>query len=114
MKLLIVLIYFSRTHIENCVSIDPDVDSDIFSLFAPWILTRISQGKGFDSVRGYVAEILAILLQSSQSNRIRLVELGGLDSILQILSYYRKRDPKNADEVKISVVLALTHSCILG
>ncbi|KAJ3334241.1 hypothetical protein HDU91_002773, partial [Kappamyces sp. JEL0680] len=86
---------------ENCVAINPDLDTPIFSLYAPWMITRISQGKGFDSVRGYVAEILAILLQSSKENRIRLVELGGLDTLLQILSYYRKRDPKDGDEVEM-------------
>ena len=69
------------------------------------MLTRLGAGKGFDSIRGYVAEILAILLQRSSENRMRLIELGGLDVVLQILSYYRKRDPKVADEVIISIDL---------
>ena len=69
------------------------------------MLTRIEIGKGFDSIRGYVAEILAILLQNSSENRMRLIELGGLDVVLQILSYYRKRDPKNADEVRVLINL---------
>lgn len=55
----------------------------------------------------YVAEIIAILTQSSLENRLRLVELGGLDTLLQILSYYRKRDPKDADEVICDVLLTI-------
>lgn len=41
----------------------------------------------------YAAEVLAILLQSSATNRVKLVELNGIDVFLQLLSPYRKRDP---------------------
>ena len=46
----------------------------------------------------YAAEVLAILLQSSIPNRKRFVELDGIDSFLQILSAYRKRDPAKGTE----------------
>ncbi|PGH14552.1 hypothetical protein AJ80_05872 [Polytolypa hystricis UAMH7299] len=55
--------------------------------------TRVTQNKQ------YSAEMLAILLQSSSKNRKRLVELGGMDALLQQLSAYRKLDPeKDSDE----------------
>lgn len=49
----------------------------------------------------YAAELLAILLQSSQTNRTALVALNGIDILLQLLSPYRKRDPaKGSDEAE--------------
>ncbi|MCJ1350160.1 MAG: hypothetical protein MMC33_000141 [Icmadophila ericetorum] len=41
----------------------------------------------------YAAEVLAILLQSSSTNRVKFVEKDGIDQFLQLLSPYRKRDP---------------------
>ncbi|KAL8722221.1 MAG: hypothetical protein Q9225_001266 [Loekoesia sp. 1 TL-2023] len=46
----------------------------------------------------YAAEILAILLQSSSSNRTKFIELDGVDILLQLLSPYRKRDPAKGTE----------------
>jgi beta-catenin-like protein 1 len=49
--------------------------------------------------RQYAAELLAILLQGSTKNRDRFAALDGVDTVLQILSAYRKRDPeKDSDE----------------
>ncbi|KAK2743911.1 hypothetical protein FQN57_004534 [Myotisia sp. PD_48] len=55
--------------------------------------TRISQNKQ------YAAEILAILLQASPKNRLRFIERDGTETLLQLLSIYRKFDPeKDSDE----------------
>jgi beta-catenin-like protein 1 len=86
--------------LENLSSIIPEQVNDICAVFCPWMLERVAQ-KGFDSVRGYVAELFAIMLQSSRENRVRVAELGGLETLLMILAYYRKRDPKEADEVEM-------------
>ena len=49
----------------------------------------------------YAAEVLAILLQSSAANRKRFASLDGVDTLLQLLNAYRKRDPpKDSDEVE--------------
>ena len=49
--------------------------------------------------RQYAAEILAILLQGNEKNRQRFAEMDGMDTLLQLLSAYRKRDPeKESDE----------------
>lgn len=55
--------------------------------------TRLTQNKQ------YAAEILAILLQSSEKNREKFMNEDGVDILLQLLSQYRKRDPeKSSDE----------------
>ena len=41
----------------------------------------------------YAAEVLQVLLQSSDSSRVRFLKLGGVDTILHSLSAYRRRDP---------------------
>ena len=65
-----------------------------------WILERIRiPEKPVTQNKQYAAEVLAILVQSSSSNRKRVVDHDGVDLLLQLLSVYRKRDPeKGTDE----------------
>ncbi len=61
----------------------------------PWLLKRIQKKESpISQNKQYAAEVLEILLQSSETNRSRFVELDGIDTLLQLLSYYRKRDPE--------------------
>ena len=46
----------------------------------------------------YATEVLAILFQSSGISRKRFLELDGIDTFLQLLSVYRKRDPEKGTE----------------
>jgi beta-catenin-like protein 1 len=64
-----------------------------------WLLNRIIQ-KEHDDNRGYAAEVLAILVQSSRSNRLVLAKADGVDTILRALSTFRRRDPSSADETE--------------
>ncbi|KAJ5215140.1 hypothetical protein N7468_010819 [Penicillium chermesinum] len=66
----------------------------------PWIMGRIQQKETpVSQNKQYATEILAILLQSSNQNRARFIELDGIDVLLQLLSQYRKRDPvKDSNE----------------
>ena len=65
----------------------------------PWLLSRIRKPESSVSQnKQYAAEILAILLQSSSENCIKLISLDGIDTILQLLSPYRKRDPAKGTE----------------
>ncbi|WEW59828.1 hypothetical protein PRK78_005309 [Emydomyces testavorans] len=66
----------------------------------PWLHKRIQQPeRSITQNKQYAAEVLAILLQSSRKNRERFVSLEGIDTLLQLLSVYRKRDPeKDSDE----------------
>ena len=44
---------------------------------------------------------MAILLQNSHQNRVKLVEFGGMDVLLKAVSYYKKRDPQSLDEIEM-------------
>ncbi|EGE08710.1 DUF1716 domain-containing protein [Trichophyton equinum CBS 127.97] len=71
-------------------------ESDIM----PWLHARISKKeKRVSQNKQYSAEMLAILLQSSSKNRLRFISLEGVDTLLRLLSVYRKLDPqKDSDE----------------
>jgi beta-catenin-like protein 1 len=65
----------------------------------PWLLSRgtrkeqtVSQNKQ------YAAEVLAILLQSSDECKDHFIKVDGMDSFLLALSAYRKRDPAKDTE----------------
>jgi beta-catenin-like protein 1 len=50
-----------------------------------WLLTRV-QGKAHDENRGYAAELLSILLQDNQSNKVEFGKCDGVETILKVLS----------------------------
>ncbi|KAI9791746.1 MAG: hypothetical protein M1816_003556 [Peltula sp. TS41687] len=64
-----------------------------------WLLKRMQLRESpLSQNKQYAAELLEILLQSALTNRKRLLELDGLDVLLQLLSGYRKRDPQKGTE----------------
>jgi len=64
-----------------------------------WLLSRIQRSEAtVTQNKQYSAEVLAILLQSSPTNRIQLISLDSIDVFLQLLSPYRKRDPAKGTE----------------
>jgi beta-catenin-like protein 1 len=65
-----------------------------------WLLKRVQEGETrVGQNKQYSAELLAILLQSSGSNRNKFARMGGVDVTLQLLSAYRRKDPeKDTDE----------------
>ncbi|KAL1990431.1 hypothetical protein VTN49DRAFT_6270 [Thermomyces lanuginosus] len=65
-----------------------------------WLLSRIQKKESpVSQNKQYAAEVLAILLQSSQKTRLKLAEKDGVDILLQLLSVYRRHDPeKDSDE----------------
>ena len=65
----------------------------------PWLISRAQTRESTVSQnKQYSAEVLAILLQSSSTNRKRFIELDGIDAFLQLLSAYQKRDPEKGTE----------------
>lgn len=50
-----------------------------------WLLQRIKK-KEYDSNKQYASEIIAILLQDSRANVLKLGQLDGMDVMLQVLS----------------------------
>ncbi|OCF34946.1 beta-catenin-like protein 1 [Kwoniella heveanensis CBS 569] len=86
---------------ENLLSFMPPLAEQIVTQTSllPWLLKRV-QKKEYDSNKQYASEILAILLQDNREIIMRLGELQGLDSLLQVLSQYRKKDPGDSEEVE--------------
>ncbi|KAE9410576.1 DUF1716-domain-containing protein [Gymnopus androsaceus JB14] len=50
--------------------------------------------------RGYAAELLSILLQDNKVNRLELGKKDGIETILKVVSQWRRRDPVDADELE--------------
>ncbi|EEB98282.1 hypothetical protein MPER_02238 [Moniliophthora perniciosa FA553] len=71
----------------------PDID------FLSWILTRI-RAKKFDENCGYPAELLSILRQDNANNRWALGAKDGVETLLKVISQYRKKDPSDGDETE--------------
>ncbi|KAI9448047.1 DUF1716-domain-containing protein [Lactarius indigo] len=65
----------------------------------PWLLNRI-QSKTHEENRGYAAELLSILLQGSRLNRLELGEKDGIETLLNVASQFRRRDPTDTDETE--------------
>lgn len=80
-----------------------------------WILDRLQVRESpISQNMQYAAEVLAILLQSSAVNRKRFTELNGIDSLLQLLSPYRKRDPaKGGEEEELLENLFDVATCVV-
>ncbi|KAK1921422.1 Catenin-beta-like protein [Papiliotrema laurentii] len=86
---------------ENLLSFIPPLADQIVSetTLLPWLLKRVDK-KEFDSNKQYASQILAILLQQSRENVLKLGELDGMEVILKSLSQYRKKDPSDGEEVE--------------
>ena len=65
-----------------------------------WLLRRF-RVRQFDANKLYVVEIVAILLQSNETNQRLLGEKDGIDNLLQALAYYKRRDPQTLDEIEM-------------
>ncbi|KAI1814413.1 DUF1716-domain-containing protein [Poronia punctata] len=64
-----------------------------------WLLQRIqATEESVGQNKQYAAEILAILVQESALNRRRLCDGDAVDTILQLLAPYRKRNPEKGSE----------------
>ena len=64
-----------------------------------WLLLRMQKSdSAVTQNKQYSAEVLAILLQSSPTNRAQIISLNGIDVFLQLVSLYRKRDPAKGTE----------------
>ncbi|KAI9025686.1 Catenin-beta-like protein [Hyaloraphidium curvatum] len=87
--------------IENVIAVDSGASSAVVAKtqVLPFLLRRI-QAKGMDSNKQYASEMLAILLQADQPNRLKFCELGGVDIALQCLAPFRKKDPKDDEETE--------------
>ncbi|KAJ3167153.1 hypothetical protein HDU88_002490 [Geranomyces variabilis] len=88
--------------LENFIGVDPRLAETIVekTTLLPYLLQRI-RPKAFDSNRQYASEMLSVLMQNSRANRLKLGELGGVDTLLRVLAAYKRRDPQDADEIEL-------------
>ena len=75
---------------ESCGRVDGDIECRSTKLVTQthlmtWLLKRI-QAKSHDENRAYAAELLSILLQNRNENRLVLSENDGIEIILRVLS----------------------------
>lgn len=72
---------------ENIMGFNPDLSSKLVTQthLMTWLLKRI-QAKSHDENRAYAAELLSILLQNRNENRLVLSENDGIEIILKVLS----------------------------
>ena len=72
---------------ENIMGFNPDISSKLVTQthLMTWLLKRI-QAKSHDENRAYSAELLSILLQNRNENRLVLSENDGIEIILRVLS----------------------------
>lgn len=63
-----------------------------------WILKRLKQKLPFDQNKLYCSEILSILIQTENDNRLQLGDCEGIDVLLQQLAIYKRHDPANTEE----------------
>ncbi|KAL1946803.1 hypothetical protein VTO73DRAFT_14907 [Trametes versicolor] len=86
---------------ENLLGFNADLSVQLVAKtkILPWLLKRTESTKR-DENRGYAAEILSIVLQNNRANRIELGKQDGVESLLKVLSRYRKKDPVDADETE--------------
>ncbi|EFX04650.1 duf1716 domain containing protein [Grosmannia clavigera kw1407] len=85
-----------------------------------WLLKRVqrvSSKAGVPAVtqnRQYAAEVLAILAQAEPENRQRLVAQDAVDTLLQLVAAYRRRDPeKGSDEEEYMENLFEALTCLV-
>ena len=83
--------------LENILSISPVFADDICKAFSHWMIQRISD-KEFGTIKLYCTELMAILIQQSNINRDRFLEIDGISVALSQVAVFRKRDPNDADE----------------
>ncbi|KAF9453073.1 DUF1716-domain-containing protein [Macrolepiota fuliginosa MF-IS2] len=86
---------------ENLVGFNTELSSTLVSKtrLLPWLLDRM-QATNHDENRSYAAELLSILLQNNAENRLQFGQKDGVETVLKILSHFRRRDPVDADEIE--------------
>ncbi|KAH8417324.1 hypothetical protein KR222_008876, partial [Zaprionus bogoriensis] len=85
--------------VENLTEIDGEFvrEAATQGLLA-WILKRLKGKTPFDPNKLYCSEILSILIQTENENRLLLGSLDGVDVLLQQLAIYKRHDPASNEE----------------
>ncbi|KDQ64547.1 hypothetical protein JAAARDRAFT_187869 [Jaapia argillacea MUCL 33604] len=86
---------------ENVLGFNPQLSGLLITKtkLLSWLLARL-QVKKHDENRGYAAEILSILLQNNRPNRLEFGKQDGVETLLTVLSQFRRRNPVDSDEAE--------------
>uniref|UniRef100_A0A182P2K2 Beta-catenin-like protein 1 N-terminal domain-containing protein n=1 Tax=Anopheles epiroticus TaxID=199890 RepID=A0A182P2K2_9DIPT len=84
---------------ENLIEVRSDIAKEVAEQgLLQWILKRLRAKMPFDANKLYCSEILSILVQDTNDNRIMLGNIDGIDVLLQQLAAYKRHDPNSAEE----------------
>ncbi|ETN67797.1 nuclear protein NAP [Anopheles darlingi] len=84
---------------ENLIEIRPEIAKEVAEQgLLQWMLKRLRAKLPFDANKLYCSEILSILVQDSNENRVMLGTIDGIDVLLQQLAAYKRHDPNSAEE----------------
>ncbi|XP_055542333.1 beta-catenin-like protein 1 [Wyeomyia smithii] len=84
---------------ENLMEIKSEIAKEVAEQgLMQWILKRLRVKMPFDTNKLYCSEILSILLQDTNDNRVLLGNLDGIDVLLQQLAAYKRHDPSTTEE----------------
>ncbi|KAL9698441.1 hypothetical protein quinque_001882 [Culex quinquefasciatus] len=84
---------------ENLMEIKSEIAKEIAEQgLMQWILKRLRMKMPFDANKLYCSEIMSILLQDTNENRILLGNIDGIDVLLQQLAAYKRHDPTSTEE----------------
>ncbi|KAH8335723.1 hypothetical protein KR074_012024, partial [Drosophila pseudoananassae] len=85
--------------VENLTEIDSEFVREAAEQgLLAWLLKRLRGKSPFDPNKLYCSEILSILIQTENENRLLLGSLDGVDVLLQQLAVYKRHDPSSNEE----------------
>nr|NP_649847.1 uncharacterized protein Dmel_CG11964 [Drosophila melanogaster]AAF54309.1 uncharacterized protein Dmel_CG11964 [Drosophila melanogaster]AAK93367.1 LD41978p [Drosophila melanogaster]ACL90576.1 CG11964-PA [synthetic construct] len=85
--------------VENLTEIDSEFVKEAAEQgLLAWLLKRLRGKSPFDPNKLYCSEILSILIQTENENRLLLGSLDGVDVLLQQLAVYKRHDPASNEE----------------
>ncbi|XP_037718967.1 beta-catenin-like protein 1 [Drosophila subpulchrella] len=85
--------------VENLTEIDSEFVREAAEQgLLAWLLKRLRGKSPFDPNKLYCSEILSILIQTENDNRLLLGSLDGVDVLLQQLAVYKRHDPASNEE----------------
>ncbi|XP_043949325.1 beta-catenin-like protein 1 isoform X1 [Drosophila biarmipes] len=85
--------------VENLTEIDAEFVKEAAEQgLLAWLLKRLRGKSPFDPNKLYCSEILSILIQTENDNRLLLGSLDGVDVLLQQLAVYKRHDPASNEE----------------
>lgn len=81
---------------------DPNIATKVGSSgnFLMYLLKRL-RGRQINSIKVFAGEILSVILQNSDDNRKKVGEADGVDILLKQLANFKKKDPKDAEEIEL-------------